>query len=54
MRERKSNIERWLETAREELRVMPPDHPTRWMLARQVDLIAKAVELFGDQQSTLQ
>jgi hypothetical protein len=57
MRATKSNIEhieRWLETAREELRVMPDDHPTRWMLARQVDLIAKAVRLFGDQHATRQ
>ena len=54
MRERKSNIERWLETAREELSAMPPDHPTRWTLARQVELIAKAVEPLGDQQSTPQ
>jgi hypothetical protein len=53
-RETKSNIERWLETARAELRVMPDDHPTRWMLARQVDLIAKAVKLFGDQPATRQ
>jgi len=54
MREPRSNVERWLETAREELRVMPEDHPTRWMLARQVDLIAKAPKLFGDQPATRQ
>jgi hypothetical protein len=53
-RETRSSIERWLETAREALRVMPHDHPTRWMLARQVDLIAKAVQLFGDQPATRQ
>lgn len=53
-RETRSSTERWLETARQALRVMPDDHPTRWMLARQVDLIAKAVQLFGDQPATRQ
>jgi hypothetical protein len=48
----KSKIEQWLDLAREELRTMPEDHPTRWMLARQVDLIAKGVRLFGPEAAT--
>ena len=41
----RSEIERWLVDARARLREMPDDHPTRWVLARQIELIAKGVEL---------
>jgi hypothetical protein len=49
----RSKIERWLDDAREELRTMPQDHPRRWMLARQLELIAAGVKLHrGDDAGT--
>jgi hypothetical protein len=41
----KTGIELWLVGARQRLREMPADHPTRWVLARQIELIAKGIEL---------
>jgi hypothetical protein len=41
----KSKIEQWLDDARERVSALPLDHPNRWMLSRQLELIARGLKL---------
>jgi hypothetical protein len=47
----KTNIERWVEAASDQLRRQPRDGNT-WMLERQIDIVARVVELYRKTDGT--
>jgi hypothetical protein len=46
---RKTDLERWVESASEQVRRMPKG-PDSWMIERQVAIIAEVVKLHRDSQ----
>jgi len=49
MKRPKTNIERWVEVAGDQLRLQPRDRDT-WMLERQIAIIAEVVRLHRESE----